>query len=114
MNLKVKGSIIVVATLLLLSVVAPVFAQSQNGSLQHDRDQECTPQGPATRAYGEDPPVQAQEEKPELISEEIIEEDTPLQEQNQKQEQLRNCDCENEDCEKYQYRYQYRHGQAED
>jgi hypothetical protein len=120
MKLKSKGLIIVAAALLMMTVLVPVYAHSQNGTMQQDRDQDCTPQGPATRAYGEDPPVQAQEEKSEGLSEENLEEaETPLQEQTQTQEQLRDCTCENEDCEQYQYQYQhleqyqYQHGQEE-
>ena len=120
MKIKSKGMIIVVVALLTMAVLVPVYAQYQNGTPQQDRDQDCTPQGPATRAYGEDPPVQAQEEKPEGLSEENLEEaETPLQEQTQTQEQLRDCTCENEDCEQYQYQYQhleqyqYQHGQEE-
>ena len=120
MKIKSKGLIIGSVALLMLAVIVPVYAQSQNGILQQDRDQDCTPQGPATRAYEEDPPVQAQEEKTEGLSEENLEEaETPLQEQTQTQEQLRDCTCENEDCEQYQYQYQhleqyqYQHGQEE-
>jgi len=122
MKIKRKGMIIVAVALLMMAVLVPVYAQSQNGTLQQDRDQDCTPQGPAVRAYGEDSPVQAQEEKPEGLSEETLEEaETPIQEQTRTQEQLSNCDCENEecncgneDCEQYHYQYQYRYGQGED
>jgi hypothetical protein len=122
MKIKSKGMIIVVVALLMMAVLVPVYAQYQNGTPQQDRDQDCTPQGPATRAYGEDPPVQAQEEKPEGLSEEetLEEAETPIQEQTQTQEQLRECDYENADCEENQYHYQYqfkeqfRYGQEED
>lgn len=117
MKLKSKGLVIVAVALLTVVVLVPVYAQSRSGIMQQDRDQACEPEGPTTRAYGEDPPVQAQEEKPEGLSEETLEEaETPVQEQTQTQEQLRNCDCDNEDCEQYQYQYQnqYRGGQEED
>ena len=119
MKSKNKGLIIVAVALLTMAFLLPVYAQNQNGILQQDRDQDCEPQGPATRAYGEEPPIQAQEEKPEELSEEEKGEEleTPVQEQTQTKEQLRECDCENEDCEKnqykYQYQYQYRSGQEE-
>jgi hypothetical protein len=119
MKNKNKGFIIVAVALLTIAFLLPVYAQSQSGIMQQDRDQNCSPEGPATRAYGEDPPVQAQEEKTEELSEEetFEEVETPIQEQTQTMEQLRNCNCENEDCEQYpyqyQYQYQYRHGQEE-
>jgi len=122
MKIKSKGLIIVAAALLMMAVLVPVHAQSQSGILQQDRDQDCTPEGPATRAYGGDTPVQAQEEKPEELSEEetLDETETPIQEQTQTRDQLRDCDCENEDCncenedcDQYQYQYQYRYGQEE-
>jgi hypothetical protein len=118
MKIKRKGLITAVVALLMIAVIVPVYAQSQSGIMQQDRDQDCTLQGPATRAYGEEPPVQAQEEKPEGISEEDINEvETPIQEQTQTQEQLKDRDCENLDCEQPQYQhqeqYQYQHGQEE-
>ena len=118
MKIKRKGLITVAVALLTIAVIVPVYALGdQSGNMQQKRDQDCEPECPATRAYGEDPPVQAQEEKPEGLSEESLEEaETPIQEQTQTQEQLRDCDCENADCEAYQYQYQYQHrcGQEED
>jgi hypothetical protein len=116
---KNKALIIAAVCFLAMAFLVPVYAQTQSGILQQDRDQECIPEGPATRGYEEEPPVQAQVEKPELSEEEILEEDsTPIQEQNQTQEQLKDCDCGNEDCEQYQYQFQYqdkyRSGQEED
>ena len=112
-----KGLIIAVVALLTMAFLIPVYAQSQNGIMEPDRDQECEPKGPATRAYGEEPPAQAQEEKPEVSEETLEEVEGPIQEQTR--EQLGDCNCENEDCEEYQYQYQhqhqyqYRHGQEE-
>jgi superfamily I DNA/RNA helicase len=56
-----------------MAFLVPAYAQTQSGILQQDRDQDCIPEGPATRAYGE-PPTQAQEEKPEVSEEELEEE----------------------------------------
>ena len=113
--------IIVAIAMLMMSVLVPAYAQSQNGIMQQDRDQTCDPEGPATRAYGEEPPIQAREEKPEEQPEEetleVVED--PVQEQTQEQtqnrEQSKDSECENEDCEQYQYQYQYQyqHGQEE-
>ena len=125
MKIKKKGLITVAVALLMLAVIVPVYALGDpSGTLLHLRthDPDCEHQGPTTRAYGEDPPVQAQEEKPEELSEEERLEDVeiPIQEQTQTQEQLRECDCENADCEENQYQYQYqfqeqcRYGQEED
>jgi len=122
MKIKRKGLITVAVALLMIAVIVPVYALGdQSGNMQQKRDQECTPECPATRAYGEDPPAQAQEEKPEELSEENLEEvETPIQEQTQTQEQLRDGDCENADCEENQYQYQYqfqeqfRYGPEED
>ena len=123
MKIQKKGLIIVAVTLLILAVIVPVYALGeQSGIMKQDRETDCEPVGPATRAWGDDPPIRAQEEKPEELSEEeIIEEtETPIQEQTQTQEQLRDCNCENEDCEQYQYQYQhqkqyqYQHGQEEE
>jgi hypothetical protein len=101
-----------------MAFLVPVYAQTQSGTLQQDRDQDCIPEGPVTRGYEEESPVQAQVEKPEeRAEEETLEEDaTPIQEQSQTQEQLKDGDCENEDCEQYQFQYQekYRNGQEED
>lgn len=119
MKNKNKVLIIVAVSLLTMAFLLPVYAQSQSGIMQQDRDQDCTPEGPATRAYGEEPPVQAREEKPQELSEEetLEEEEDPIQEQTQTNEQLRECNCENEDCEQYRYQdqhqYQYRYGQEE-
>jgi len=106
-----KGLIIIAVALLTMAFLLPVYAQSQSGILQQDREQDCPPEGSATRAYGEEPPIQAQEEKSEELSdEETVEKvETPIQEQTQTKEQLRDCSCENEDCEEYQYQYQYQH-----
>ena len=103
MKNKNKCLIIVTVALLTMAFLLPVYAQSQNGILQQDRDQECDPQGPATRSYGED----AQNPEGDLSAAE----ETP--DQTQTTEQLRDCGCENEDCEQYQYQYQhqYQHGQ---
>jgi hypothetical protein len=115
-----KGLIIAAVCFLAMALLVPVYAQTQSGILQQDRDQDCIPEGPATRGYEEEPPVQAQVEKPEeLAEEETLEEDaTSIQEQSQTQEQLKDCDCGNEDCEQYQYQFQYqdkyRSGQEED
>ena len=109
--------------MLMIAVIVPVYALGdQSGNMQQKRDQDCEPESPSTRAYGEDPPVQAQEEKPEELSEgETLQENgAPIQEQNQTQEQLRSHDCENEECEQFQYQFQYqfqeqyRNGQEED
>jgi hypothetical protein len=119
-KIKKKGLIIVAAALLMLAVIVPVYALGDpNGTPIHLRtqDPDCEHNGPATRAYGEDTPVQAQQEKPEELSEEEGEVETPIQEQTQTMEQLRECDCENEDCEQYQYQnqeqYQLQHSQEE-
>ena len=118
MKIKRKGLITVAVALLMITVIVQVYSLGeQSSNMQQKREQDCEPECPATRAYGEDSPVQAQEEKPEEQSEENIEEaETPVQEQTQTQEQLRNCDCDNEDSEQYQYQYQYqnRYGQGED
>ena len=118
MKIEGKGLLIVVAALLMLAVIVPVYALGeQSGNMQQKRDQECTPECPATRAYGEDPPVKAQEETPEALTEEV---ETPIQDQTQAMEQLREGDCENEDCEQNQFQFQYqfqdkyRCGQDED
>lgn len=100
-----------------MAFLLPAYAQTQSGIMRQDRDQDCTPEGPATRAYGEEPPAQAREERPEELSEaETLEEvEGPIQEQTHSREQLRDCTCENGDCEEYQYQYQYQyqHGQEE-
>ena len=113
MKMKNRGLIIGIIALLMISAV-PAYAQAQNGILDQDRDQECTPQGPATRAYGEETPTQAQQEKPESTQQEISEStEEPTQEQTheqtQTQEQLQTCNYENEDCEQYQYQYKYQY-----
>ena len=115
-----KGLIIAAVCFLAMAFLVPVYAQTQSGILRQDRDQDCIPEGPATRGYEEEPPVQAQAEKPEeLAEEETLEEDAnSIQEQSQTQEELKDCDCGNEDCEQYQYQFQYqdkyRSGQEED
>jgi hypothetical protein len=117
MKIKNKGLMIAALSLIAMAFLLPVYAQYQSGVMQQDRDQDCTPQGPATRAYGEEPPIQAYEDKVEDLSKEAIEDgETPTQEQTQTRERLRDCNCENEDCEAYQYQYQYqrRCGQEED
>jgi hypothetical protein len=127
MKIKRKGLITVAVALLIVAVIVPVYAlEDPSGTLLHLRtqDPDYEHQGPATRAYGEDQPVQAQEEKSEALSEEetLEEVETPIQEQTQTQEQLRDGDCENADCEENQNQYQYqfqfqeqfRHGQGED
>lgn len=97
--------------LLALAFLFPVYGQSLSGFLEQDRDQDCDPQGPATRAYDEEPPIQAQVEKPETLTDGTLEDsETPIQEQTQTQEQLQECECKNEDCEEYQYQ----HGQEKD
>ena len=107
---KNKGLLLAAVCFLAMAFLVPVYAQSQTGVLQQDRDQDCIPEGPATRAYGEEPPTQAQEEKPEVSEEEALEAvEDPIQEQAQTRERLRYCNCENEDCEEYQYQYQYQH-----
>ena len=102
-----KGLIIVAVTLLTMAFLLPVYAQSQSGILQQDRDRECEPEGPATRTYGEN----AQNPEEDLATSEENSEQTQIT------EQLRECNCENEDCEQYQYQYQYhyqyRYGQEE-
>ena len=114
MKTKRKGLIIGMVALMMISILVPAYAQSQSGNLDRTRDQECSPQGPATRAYGEEPPIQAQEEKPESNNAEILESvEEPTQEQTQTQEQQREFNGESEDCEQYQYQYQYRYGQEE-
>ena len=115
---KNKGLMLAAVCLVAMAFLVPVYAQSQSGVMQQDRDQDCTPEGPATRAYGEEPPTQAQEEKPEELSEEetLEEVEDPLQEQTQTRERLRKSNCENEDCKAYQYQhqYQYQYVQEED
>jgi hypothetical protein len=114
MKTKSKGLMIGMVALMMISILVPAYAQSQSGDLDRTRDQECTPQGPATRAYGEEPPIQAQEEKPDSNNAEMFESvEEPTQEQTQTQEQQRDCNGETEDCEKYQYQYQYSYGQEE-
>jgi hypothetical protein len=112
MKIKKKGLITVAVALLMLAVIVPVYALGDpSGTLHHLRtqDPDCEHQGPATRAYGEDSPIQTQEPE-ELSEEEALEEvETPIQEQTQTQEQLRKCDCENADCEENQYQYQCQH-----
>jgi hypothetical protein len=120
MKIKGKGLMTVAVALLMIAVIVPVYAQSQSGTLDRIRepDPECSQEGATTRPWGDEPPVQAQVEKPEkLTEEEILEEnETPIQEQTQTQEQLRDCNCESEECEQCQFQYQeqYRGGQEED
>ena len=115
MKMKNRGLIIGIVALLMISVAVPVYAQAQNGILDQDRDQECTPQGPATRAYGEETPTQAQQEKPESTQQEISESiEEPTQEQTQTKEQLQTCQYENEDCEQYQYQYKYQYQKSQE
>ena len=114
MKIKRKGMITVAVAMLIIAVIVPVYALGDpSGTLQHLRtqDPDCEHQGPAIRAYGEDPPIQAQEEKPEqLPEEETLEEvETPIQDQNQTQEKLKDGSCENTDCEKNEYQYQYQY-----
>ena len=112
-----KGLIVAAVCFLAMAFLVPAYAQNQSGDLQQDRDQDCIPEGPATRAYGDEPPTQAQEEKPEVSEEEALEAvEDPLQEQTRTRERIRNCNYENEDCEEYQYQYQYQYqyGQEED
>ena len=111
-----KGLILVAVCFLAIAFLVPVYAQSQSGVLQQDRDQDCIPEGPAARAYGEEPPTQAREEKPEEVSEEesLEEVEDPVQEQTRTRERIRNCNCENEDCEEYQYQYQYQYQYAQE
>jgi hypothetical protein len=106
---KNKWLMLAAVCFLAMAFLFPVYAQSQSGVLQQDRDQDCIPEGPATRAYGEEPPKQAQEEKPaEVSQEEVLEAvEDPMQEQAQTRERLRYCNCENEDCQENQYQYQY-------
>jgi len=85
MNKKLVASILLLAILSALFVFIPVYAQYQAGIQQQDRDQECEPEGPATRTYGESPAHNCTEER------------------------ARNCTCIEEECEQYQYRYRYRH-----
>lgn len=99
MRNKKKGLTLVAVALLVMAFLFPVYAQTQSGTMQQDRDQECTPEGPATRSYGEN----AQNPEGGLSATE----ETP--EQTQTGEQLRECNCENEDCEQYQYQHQYQH-----
>ena len=102
--------------ILMISILVPAYAQTQSGDLIQDRDQECGPQGPATRAYGEDKPTKAQEEKPETTEVEAFgSSEESVQEQTQTQEQLREGNLEGEDGEQYQhqYRYQDRFGQED-
>ena len=107
---KNKGLIIAAVCFLAMAFLVPVYAQNQSGAMQQDRDQDCTPEGPATRAYGEEQPTQAQEEKTEASEEEVLEAaKDPIQEQTQTRERIRDCNCENEDCEEYQYQYQYQY-----
>lgn len=114
-----KRLILAAVFFLAMAFLVPVYAQSQSGILQQDRDQDCIPEGPATRAYGEEPPAQAREEKSEVSEEEAFGAvEDPIQEQTQTRERLRYCNCENEDCEEnqfhYQYQYQYQYKQEED
>jgi hypothetical protein len=107
-----KRSMLVIATVFLLAMafLFPVYGQSLSGFMQQDRTQTCIPDGSATRAYGDESPMQAQVEKPETITEETVEEsESPIHEQTQTQEQLQECECENVECEEYQYQ----HGQEE-
>lgn len=94
-----KGLTVVALALLAMTFLFPVYAQTQSGILQQDRDQECIPEGSATRTYGEN----AQDPEGDLFTSE------ETSEQTQTREQLRECNCENEDCEQYQYQYQYQH-----
>jgi len=119
MEMKSKRLMIVAIALLMMAVIFPVYAQSQNGTMDRIRepDPSCSQEGATTRPWEEEPPVQAQVEKPEeLTEEETLEDETPIQEQTQTQEQLRDCDCENKECEQYQFQCQdkYRGGQEED
>jgi len=104
---KTRMLVIATVALLALAFMFPVYGQSLSSFVEPIRDQECDPQGPATRAYDDEHPIQAQVEKPETLTEETVEEsETPIQEQTQTQEQLRECECENEECQEYQYQYQ--------
>jgi hypothetical protein len=69
MNIKNSGPMIAAVSLLTMAFLLPVYAQSQSGVMQQDRDQDCTPKGSANRAYGEEPPIQASEGKPKDLSE---------------------------------------------
>lgn len=113
MKTKSKGLMIVAVALLMVAVVVPVYAVGeQSGNMQCPRDQvNQEPPGPTTRAYGEEPPTQAQEEKSEKLSEEGAFEavEDPIQEQTQTRERLRDGNCENEECEEYQYQHQYQY-----
>ena len=97
----------VAVALLAMAFLFPVYAQTQSGIMEQDRDQECTPEGPATRSYGEN----AQNPEEDLSTTE------ETSEQTQTREQLRECNCESEDCEQFQYQhqyqYQFRFGQEE-
>ena len=107
---KNKGLILAAVCFLAMAFLVPVYAQTQSGALQQDRDQDCIPEGPATRAYGEEPPTQAREEKPGVFEEEALEAlEDPIQEQTRTRERIRNCNCENEGCDEYQYQYQYQY-----
>ena len=107
MKTKNKTLIIVAVSLLTMAFLFPVYAQTQNGIMQQDRDQDCDPAGPATRAYGDN----AQNPEEDLT----VTEETS--------EQPGECNCQNEDCQQfqyqnqhqhqYQYQYQYRYGQEE-
>ena len=113
MKMRKKGLMIGVMAVLLISILVPAYAQTQSGDAVQDRDQDCEPQGPATRSYGEETPTRAQEKKPEAIEEESLESgEEQTQEQNQSKEQLR--EGEGEEGEQYQYQYQDRFGQEEE
>lgn len=120
MKIKRKGLMTVAVALLMIAVIVPVYAQYQSGTMDRIRepDPACSQEGATTRPWEEEPPVQAQVEKPEELSEEetLEEEETPIQEQTQTREQLRDGECEHEDCEQCQHQFQeqYRYGQEED
>ena len=65
MKMRKKGLMIGIMAVLMISILVPAYAQTQSGDPIRDRDQDCEPQGPATRAYGEETPAKAQEKKPE-------------------------------------------------
>jgi hypothetical protein len=110
--MRKKGLMIGVMAVLLISILIPAYAQTQSGDPVQDRDQDCEPNGPATRTYGEETSAKTQEKKLEVTKEESLESGEELvQEQTQSKEQLR--DGEGEEGEHYQHRYQDRFGQEE-
>ena len=100
MKIRKKGLLIGVMAVLMISILVPVYAQTQSGDPVQDRDQICDAQGQTVRAFGE--------EKPETPEGALCEsEGEQIKEQTQTQEKLRDCGGDAEEGKQYQYQYKY-------